>query len=115
ASISVICIRNNNRDGRWRMSPSTCERVKGQEGETMKETVVEAVDWFIPSALRTDTASLWQARIFAISHLVGPCLGVIILAYLYMADPEVGVPFVTLCVLASFFWALPFAMKFTGR
>jgi hypothetical protein len=43
----------------------------------VKETLVKAIDWFIPSTLRTDTASLWQARIFAISHLVGPFLGVI--------------------------------------
>jgi signal transduction histidine kinase len=80
-----------------------------------KETFVKAIDWFIPSSLRTDTASLWQARIFAISHLAGPFLGVIIFAYLYLADPEVGIPFFTLCALASFFWALPFAMKLTGR
>ena len=44
----------------------------------VKERFVKAIDWFIPSSLRTDTASLWQARIFAISHLAGPFLGVII-------------------------------------
>jgi signal transduction histidine kinase len=80
-----------------------------------KETFVKAIDWFIPSTLRTDTATLWQARIFVISHLAGPCLGVIIFAYLYMEDPEVGVPFLTLCALATLFWTLPFAMKLTGR
>src|SRR5579864_38204 len=81
----------------------------------VKERFVEAIDWFIPSTLRTDTASLWQARIFAISHLAGPFLGVVIFVYLYLSDPEVGIPFFTLLALASFFWMLPFAMKLTGR
>jgi signal transduction histidine kinase len=81
----------------------------------IRQRLIDTVDWFIPAGLRTDNAVLWQARIFAISHLLGPSLGVVIFGYLYLTDPHIGTPFLTLCVLASLFWALPFAMRLTGR
>jgi signal transduction histidine kinase len=81
----------------------------------IKPIILAWIDWFIPPALRTDTASLWQARIFAISHLLGPCLGAVIFVYLYRADPKPGLPFWILCGLASQFWILPLGMKLTGR
>lgn len=77
--------------------------------------VLSAVDWFIPLELRDSTAALWRARIFAISHLLGPCLAAVILTYLYHVEPNPGGPFWTLAVLAGLFWVLPFAMKFTKR
>ncbi len=81
----------------------------------IKRKILDAIDWFVPPALRTDTGLLWQARIFTISHILGPCLGVIIFAYLYAATTEIGAPFMTLCALASLFWTLPLVMKVTGR
>ncbi len=79
------------------------------------QLLLRAVDWFVPQELRTDTGTLWRARIFAISHLLGPCLGGIIFIYLYFADPHRGLPYWVLTTLASAFWALPFGMKVTGR
>lgn len=73
------------------------------------------VDWFIPHELRTDTAVFWRARIFAISHLLGPCSAIVILSYLYGADPHPGVAFWTIAVLCFAFWLLPFAMKMTRQ
>jgi signal transduction histidine kinase len=80
-----------------------------------KQSLLRGIDWFIPAELRSDTASFWRARIFAISHISGPCLAVVILVYLYLADPHPGVPFWTICALCSAFWMLPFAMKVTKR
>ena len=77
------------------------------------QRIIDAIDWFVPSELRTHTASLWRARIFTISHLSGPCMAVIILVYLYRADPAPGLPFWTICVLCFAFWLLPLAMKLT--
>ena len=77
--------------------------------------LLQAVDWFVPEELRTDTAALWRARIFAISHLLGPCLGVPIFAYLYIADPNPGLAYWSLLSLTSIFWMLPFGMKLTHR
>jgi signal transduction histidine kinase len=74
---------------------------------------IEIIDWFVPSELRTHTAELWRARIFTISHLLGPCMAVVILSYLYRADPAPGIPFWTIAVLCFAFLLLPLGMKLT--
>src|SRR3954454_2125472 len=73
----------------------------------MQDGLLRVIDWFVPEELRTNTGSFWQARIFAISHLFGPCLAVVILVYLYLADPDPGLPYYTICVFAFAFWLLP--------
>jgi signal transduction histidine kinase len=77
--------------------------------------LLRIVDWFVPQGLRTDTATFWRARIFAISHLLGPFSAVIILGYLYEADPNSGIPFWLIAIGCLAFWLLPFAMKLTGE
>jgi signal transduction histidine kinase len=81
----------------------------------LKKKLLAAVDWFVPTELRTDIGSFWRARIFAISHLLGPCLGVPIVVYLYLADPQRGAAFWTIAICASAFFLLPFGLKLTGR
>jgi signal transduction histidine kinase len=81
----------------------------------ISQTIIRKIDWFVPLELRNDTGSLWQARIFVISHLLGPCLGAVILVFLYRADPLRGAPYWILCALASLFPTLPFAMRMVGR
>src|SRR5690349_7967812 len=81
----------------------------------VKETLLALVDWFVPNQLQTDIGSFWRARIFAITHLLGPCLGVPIVIYLYVADPNRGVPFWTIAICASAFFLLPFGLKLTAR
>jgi signal transduction histidine kinase len=71
------------------------------------------IDWFIPAELRTNTANLWWARIFAISHLLGPCSAIAILGFLYYALPARDWVFWTICVLCGAFWLLPFALRFS--
>ncbi len=71
------------------------------------------IDWFIPAELRTNTANLWRARIFAISHLLGPCSAIAILGFLYYALPARDWVFWTICVLCGAFWLLPFALRFS--
>src|SRR6266481_1796620 len=73
--------------------------------------LIQAIDWFVPSELQVHTAALWRARIFTISHFLGPCMAVVILAYLYRADPNPGAPFWIICVLCFAFWLLPLGMK----
>jgi signal transduction histidine kinase len=75
--------------------------------------LIQAIDWFVPDALQVHTAELWRARIFTISHLLGPCMAVVILSYLYRADPAPGLPFWTIAVLCFAFWFLPLGMKLT--
>lgn len=71
------------------------------------------IDWFIPVELRSNTANLWRARIFTISHLLGPCSAIAILGFLYYALPVHDWVFWTICVLCGAFWLLPFALRFS--
>ena len=75
--------------------------------------VLKTVDWFIPEELQAHTATLWRARIFVISHLVGPWSAVVILSYLYRALETHGLVFWTITLLCSLFWLLPLALKLT--
>ena len=73
------------------------------------------IDWFIPDTLRTDAATLGRARIFVFSHLFGPTLGQSISVYLWSLDPHRGYAYWVIVGLITSFWALPFALKFTGH
>jgi signal transduction histidine kinase len=74
-----------------------------------------AIDWFIPQDLRQDNALWGRARIFVFTHLLGPLLGQAISIYLFLADPEHGVPYWTIVAGITAFWLLPFALKWTRR
>jgi signal transduction histidine kinase len=72
------------------------------------------LDWFIPARLKENNELKQRARMFLISHLIGPFLGHTITVYLFILDPT---PDYALWVLASqitVFWAFPFLLKWTG-
>jgi signal transduction histidine kinase len=75
------------------------------------DRLIHAVDWFVPAELQESTATLWRARIFVISHVIGPFSAVAILGYLYGVLSAHDWVFWTLCVLCGSFWTLPFALK----
>ncbi len=79
----------------------------------LSNRLLRIIDWFIPAELRTNTANLWRARIFTISHLLGPCSAIAILGFLYFALPARDWVFWTICVLCGAFWLLPFALRFS--
>jgi signal transduction histidine kinase len=75
------------------------------------DRLIRFIDWFVPAELRASTANLWRARIFIISHLVGPFSAVAILGYLYGVLPVHDFAFWTITVLCGTFWLLPFALR----
>ncbi len=75
------------------------------------DQLVRAVDWFIPAELQKSTATHWRARIFVISHILGPFSAIAILGYLYQVLPAHDWVFWTLCVVCGSFWTLPLALK----
>jgi signal transduction histidine kinase len=77
------------------------------------DRLIRIIDWFIPPELRKNTANLWRARIFVISHLVGPCSAVAILGYLYRVLAVHDFVFWLICTLCVAFWLLPFALRKT--
>ena len=78
------------------------------------DRLIQAVDWFVPAELRKSTATLWRARIFVISHIVGPFSAVAILGYLYRVLPVHDWVFATICFVCGSFWTLPFVLKLAG-
>jgi len=77
----------------------------------LSDRLIHDVDWFIPAELQKSTATHWRARIFVISHFLGPFSAIAILGYLYRAQAMHDWVFWTLCVLCGSFWTLPFALK----
>lgn len=77
------------------------------------DRLIRAVDWFVPVEMQESTATRWRARIFVISHFLGPFSAIAILGYLYGVLPEHDWVFWILCVLCGSFWTLPFALKLT--
>jgi signal transduction histidine kinase len=76
---------------------------------------LRAIDWFIPASLRSDIALLWQARIFVVSHLAGPCLGVLIVAYLRGTDPSHPFHIWIIAAGIALFWSLPLLLRQTAH
>ncbi len=79
------------------------------------ERFLRMLDWFVPPQARTDEATLGRARIFAFSHLFGPFLGHAISIYLYVVAHQRSVPVWVIITCITAFWALPFALKLTGK
>jgi signal transduction histidine kinase len=79
----------------------------------ISERLLKIIDWFVPAGLRNNTANLWQARIFVISHLCGPCSAIAIMGFLYRVLEVRDFEFWTICALCGAFWMLPLALKFS--
>ncbi|HEY4066866.1 MAG TPA: ATP-binding protein [Burkholderiaceae bacterium] len=75
------------------------------------DRLIQAIDWFVPVELQKSTATLWRARIFVISHFLGPFSAVAIMGYLYRVLPAHDWVFWILCAFCASFWTLPFALK----
>ncbi len=81
------------------------------ESVVFADRLLGAVDWFVPAELHKSTATLWRARIFIISHFLGPFSAIAILGHLYNVLTVHDWVFWTLCTLCVSFWALPFALR----
>jgi signal transduction histidine kinase len=75
------------------------------------DRLIRAVDWFIPAELQKSTANFWRARIFVISHVLGPFSAVAILGYLYRIQPAQDWVFWILCAACGSFWTMPLLLK----
>jgi signal transduction histidine kinase/CheY-like chemotaxis protein len=76
--------------------------------------IYPVLDWFIPPRIKENTELLQRARIFLISHLLGPFLGHTITVYLYLLDPAPDYALGVLAVSITLFLIFPFVLKLTG-
>jgi signal transduction histidine kinase/CheY-like chemotaxis protein len=76
--------------------------------------IYPVLDWFIPASIKDDSELLQRARMFLISHLIGPFLGHTITVYLYILDPVPDYALTVLAASITIFIAFPFLLKWTG-
>ena len=80
----------------------------------MPESFFRLTDWFVPAEYKNEKSDLTLARNFAFTHLFGPLLGMAVVAFLYVADPNHDVVFWTITAVIAAFWGLPLWMKYSG-
>lgn len=75
----------------------------------------KAVDWFIPASLQSDKNLRKQARLFLISHLLGPFIGNTVPLALYLFDPTPNWDIGVLAASITGFWIFPFVLRQAGH
>jgi signal transduction histidine kinase len=83
-------------------------------GRVSMASIYPVLDWFIPESIRENNELQQRARMFLISHLIGPFLGHTITLYLYIIDPQPNYALGVLAASITVFLAFPFLLKFTG-
>ena len=68
------------------------------------------IDWFIPAEIAGEREKRQQARMFLISHCLGPFLGNVVPGALLFLDPTPGWPTAILAVSITAFWVFPFVL-----
>lgn len=69
------------------------------------------INYFVPNAMRGDREASKQARMFLISHTMGPILGNSIPLALLFVDPAPGLDILVLCISITAFWIFPFLLR----
>lgn len=69
------------------------------------------VNYFIPDAMKNDRTADNQARMFLISHTMGPILGNSVPLSLYFFDPTPGWDILVLAASITGFWIFPFLLR----
>ncbi|HWG78737.1 MAG TPA: HAMP domain-containing sensor histidine kinase [Stellaceae bacterium] len=76
--------------------------------------VFPLLDWFIPERLRADAATHRRARLYLVTHLIGPPLGFMLSFGLYVLDPHPGAALWLLTALEAAFLLYPFLLRALG-
>ena len=73
------------------------------------------VDWFLPADIAADKDMRKQARLFLISHLLGPFIGNSVPLALYYFDPMPKFDIAVLAISITGFWIFPFILRQFGH
>ena len=69
------------------------------------------IEYFVPAHLKNDRDASNQARMFLISHTMGPIVGNSVPLALYLFDPTPGMDTFWLSVSITAFWVFPFLLR----
>lgn len=78
---------------------------------TLTNKYLQLADYFIPEKVVQNRDAHNQARMFLISHIMGPFLGNTVPLALYFVDPTPGWDIAVLALSITAFWVFPFLMK----
>jgi signal transduction histidine kinase len=78
---------------------------------TLTAKYLQLADYFIPENITKNRDALNQARMFLISHTMGPFLGNTVPLALYFVDPTPGWNIAVLALSITAFWLFPILMK----
>ena len=80
--------------------------------QTFLETIV---NWFLPPSILEDDDRTKNARMFILSHVLGPFLGHPVTVFLLINDPHPWPHVWVLGASLTMFWLFPFAVKYMGE
>jgi signal transduction histidine kinase len=69
------------------------------------------IEYFIPEKMRADPEAANQARMFLISHSMGPILGNAVPLAILLFNPTVRIDAVVLMITITCFWVFPFLLR----
>src|SRR5260370_33905311 len=68
-------------------------------------------NYFIPPAIAADRDARNKAHVFLVSHILGPFIGNVVPAALFLFDPNPGYKEALLAASITLFWVFPFALR----
>ena len=77
----------------------------------LAEAWLRIADYFVPAATARDREASNQARMFLISHTIGPVLGNTVPIALFIFDPTPRIDVLILALSISLFWVFPFLLR----
>ncbi len=69
------------------------------------------IEYFVPDSVRSDREAANQARMFLISHTMGPILGNSVVLALMFVDPTPSFDILILSLSVTGFWVFPFLLR----
>ena len=79
--------------------------------DRIRALYADVSDYFLPPGIKSDREATNQARMFLVSHIFGPPLGLSVPLALFVFDPTPGYEIAVLAVSIFAFWAFPFLLR----
>lgn len=79
--------------------------------DALAKQYLTLADFFIPEEITADREAVNRARMFLISHTIGPVLGNSVPLALYLLDPTPGIDILWLAIGITGFWIWPFLLR----
>lgn len=76
---------------------------------------LKLIEYFIPEAMKADPEAANQARMFLISHSLGPILGNAVPLAVLLFNPTVRIDALVLMTSITCFWVFPFLLRMGAR